>query len=79
MTTTFRPFGASLEATGLRIAVVVARFNHLICVRLLEGCADELARYGVAADDIHAWPTNCMAARSIAKRAKSPDCTRSSS
>ncbi len=29
---------SDLEASGLRFAVVVARFNHLASVRLLEGC-----------------------------------------
>ncbi len=40
------------DATGLRFAVVVARFNHLVSVRLLEGCTDELLRRGAAAADI---------------------------
>jgi len=35
---------------------VVARFNHLVTVRLLEGCVAELERHGVASDDVHvAW------------------------
>jgi 6,7-dimethyl-8-ribityllumazine synthase len=46
----------SVDAAGLRFAVVVARFNHLISVRLLEGCAEELERRGAAAGDVHvAW------------------------
>ena len=40
----------NLEATGLRFAVVVARFNHLVGVRLLEACTDELSRRG--SDDV---------------------------
>ncbi len=44
------------DATGLRFAVVVARFNHLICVRLLDGCVKELEERGAASDDIDvAW------------------------
>ena len=47
---------SSVDAAGLRFAVVVARFNHLISVRLLEGCAEELDRRGAKADDVHvAW------------------------
>jgi 6,7-dimethyl-8-ribityllumazine synthase len=47
---------ASRADTALRFAVVVSRFNHLVSVRLLEGCTAELARRGVAADDVHvAW------------------------
>ena len=43
---------SNLEATGLRFAVVVARFNHLVSVRLLEGCTDELLSRGAADDDV---------------------------
>jgi len=44
------------DATGLRFAVVVARFNHLISVRLLDGCVKELEERGAASDDIDvAW------------------------
>lgn len=51
-----RPYGASADAERLRFAVVVSRFNHLISVRLLEGCTGELSRRGVADDDVHvAW------------------------
>jgi 6,7-dimethyl-8-ribityllumazine synthase len=42
----------NLDARGLRFAVVVARFNHLVSVRLLEGCARELARRGAAREDV---------------------------
>lgn len=41
---------SNLEATGLHFAVVVARFNHLVGVRLLEACTDELRRRG--SDDV---------------------------
>ena len=43
------------DATGLRFAVVTARFNHLVCVRLLEGCVSELEARGAAAEDIDAF------------------------
>ena len=46
----------SLDATGLNLAVVVARFNHLICAKLLEGTLEELGRRGADPDAIHvAW------------------------
>ena len=32
--------------------MVVARFNHLVSVRLLEGCAGELTRRGAAPEDV---------------------------
>jgi 6,7-dimethyl-8-ribityllumazine synthase len=51
-----RTYPALCDAAGRRFAIVVSRFNHLISVRLLEACADELARRGAAAGDVHvAW------------------------
>ena len=44
------------DALGLRVAIVVSRFNHLITVRLLDGCVAELVARGAATDDLHvAW------------------------
>jgi 6,7-dimethyl-8-ribityllumazine synthase len=62
---------SSVDAAGLRFGVVVARFNHLISVRLLEGCAEELERRGAAAGDVHvAWVPGAfeipLAARALA-------------
>ena len=49
-------YESQLDARGLRVAVVVARFNHLLCARLLEGCIAELERRGARRDDIDvAW------------------------
>lgn len=64
-------YAASTDATQLRFAVVVARFNHLLCVRLLEGATCELVRRGVAPDAIDvAWVPGAfelpLAARSLA-------------
>lgn len=42
----------AFDGTGLRVAVVSARFNDLITHRLVEGCRDALARHGVRADDV---------------------------
>lgn len=45
-----------LDVERLRFGVVVSRFNHLISVRLLEGCTAELSRRGVAEHAVHvAW------------------------
>ncbi len=41
------------NAAQLRFGVVVSRFNHLINVRLLEGCTAELSRRGAAEGDVH--------------------------
>ena len=51
-----RSYPARLDAEGLRFAIVVSRFNHLISARLLAGTAQELAERGCGADDVHvAW------------------------
>jgi 6,7-dimethyl-8-ribityllumazine synthase len=39
--------GRFTEAGGLRLAVVVARFNDLITGKLLNGCLDCLSRHGI--------------------------------
>ena len=67
-----RSYPAALDATGLRLAVVVARFNHLITARLLEGSVRELAARGCAPDDVHvAWVPGAfeipLAARALAR------------
>jgi 6,7-dimethyl-8-ribityllumazine synthase len=41
-----------LDATGMRFAVVVGRFNDFVAQRLLEGSVDALVRHGAAADDL---------------------------
>lgn len=67
-----RYYEASGDARGLRFAVVVARFNHLVCVRLLEGCTGELSRRGAEPDAVDvAWVPGAYeiphAARSLAQ------------
>jgi 6,7-dimethyl-8-ribityllumazine synthase len=64
-------YETSTSADRLRFAVVVSRFNHLLCVRLLEGCHAELCRRGADPDDVHvAWVPGAfelpLAARSLA-------------
>jgi 6,7-dimethyl-8-ribityllumazine synthase len=49
-------YPSDLDASGLRFAVVVARFNHPISAALLEGCSAALVDRGAALSDIHvAW------------------------
>ena len=45
-------YPSSEDASGLRFAVVVARFNQMISARLLDGCTETLAAQGAAPDDI---------------------------
>ena len=45
-----------LQAKGLKFAIVVSRFNELICRKLLEGALDCIARHGGNLDDVDvAW------------------------
>jgi len=49
-------FEGTLIGTGLRVGIVIARFNDLITRSLLEGARDGLRRHGVADDDVDvAW------------------------
>jgi len=49
-------FEGNLIGTGLKIGIVVARFNELLGSRLLSGANDALIRHGVAENDIDvAW------------------------
>jgi 6,7-dimethyl-8-ribityllumazine synthase len=41
-----------VDATGLRIAIVVARFNEVVSQRLLSGAVDALIRHGAVENDI---------------------------
>jgi 6,7-dimethyl-8-ribityllumazine synthase len=49
-------YPSSLDATGLRFAVVVSRFNHLISTALLDGCRETLLERGALSQDVDvAW------------------------
>ena len=51
-----KTFETSTDASGLRVAVVVGRFNQLVSAKLLEGATEELASRGAALEDVHvAW------------------------
>lgn len=45
-------YEGSLVATGLKVGIVVARFNSLVTEQLLLGAADALRRHGVKDGDI---------------------------
>jgi 6,7-dimethyl-8-ribityllumazine synthase len=46
----------SVDGSGVRVAVICARFNDLITLRLLDGALDSLGRHGVAEQDVTvAW------------------------
>jgi len=45
-------FEGGLDASGLRLAVVVARFNAHVTSKLYDGCRDELAERGLELDTL---------------------------
>src|SRR5512143_3626037 len=45
-------FEGGIDASGLRVAVVVARFNAHVTGPLYDGCRDDLAAHGLAADAV---------------------------
>ncbi|WP_077618660.1 6,7-dimethyl-8-ribityllumazine synthase [Bacillus sinesaloumensis] len=58
-----------LVGTGLRIGVVVARFNEFITAKLLSGALDGLKRHGVADEDVEiAWVPGAFEIPLIAKK-----------
>ncbi len=51
-----RTYSVDCDASELRFGIVVSRFNHIVSLRLLEGCTAELDRRGCSESDIHvAW------------------------
>jgi 6,7-dimethyl-8-ribityllumazine synthase len=49
-------YEGDLIGSGLKIGIVVSRFNELLSSRLLGGALDALGRHGVAEDDVDvAW------------------------
>ena len=60
-------------ASGLRVAVVVARFNDLVTAKLLSGCLDCLSRHGIDTSDSSAqldvaWVPGSFEISLVAKR-----------
>ncbi|KAB2864762.1 MAG: 6,7-dimethyl-8-ribityllumazine synthase [Exiguobacterium chiriqhucha] len=45
-------FEGNLVGKGLKVGIVVGRFNDLITMRLLDGAKDALKRHGVEQDDV---------------------------
>lgn len=68
-------YEGKLTAQGLRVAIVVARFNEFITGKLLGGAVDALERHGANSDDIEvAWVPGAfeipMLAQALAKSGK---------
>jgi 6,7-dimethyl-8-ribityllumazine synthase len=64
-----RTFEGTLGGSGLRIGIVVARFNDFISERLLNGALDTLRRHGVDDEAVDiAWVPGCFEIPLLAKR-----------
>ncbi|MGB9711595.1 MAG: 6,7-dimethyl-8-ribityllumazine synthase, partial [Dissulfurimicrobium hydrothermale] len=51
-----KTYEGHLDASGMHIGIVVARFNEFISSKLLSGAVDALVRHGAREDDIEiAW------------------------
>ena len=62
-------FEGMLQGKGLKIAVVISRFNEFITGKLLEGAQDALKRHGVADIDIDtAWAPGSFEIPLVAKK-----------
>jgi 6,7-dimethyl-8-ribityllumazine synthase len=51
----YAAFEGDLDAKGMRIAIVVARFNREITEQLLEGARGALREAGASDDDVSVW------------------------
>ncbi|MBN1073864.1 6,7-dimethyl-8-ribityllumazine synthase [Clostridium botulinum] len=67
-------FEGKLIAQGLKVGIIVGRFNEFIGSKLLDGALDGLKRHGVNVEDIDvAWVPGAFEMPLIAKKmAKSP-------
>jgi len=64
-----RTFSGRMNGTGLRVGIVVARFNEFVTRPLLDGALDTLRRHGVADGDIDvAWVPGSFEIPLVARR-----------
>ncbi|RIJ63146.1 MULTISPECIES: 6,7-dimethyl-8-ribityllumazine synthase [unclassified Rummeliibacillus] len=64
-----KTFEAQLIGTGLKIGIVVGRFNEFLTGKLLSGAMDGLKRHGVDEEDIDvAWVPGAFEVPFIAKK-----------
>jgi 6,7-dimethyl-8-ribityllumazine synthase len=62
-------FEAQLIGSGLKVGIVVGRFNEFITGKLLDGALDGLKRHGVSEDDVDvAWVPGAFEIPLIAKK-----------
>lgn len=64
-----KEYTAKLEASGLKFAIVISRFNEIISQKLLSGAQDCLSRQGVADNDISVfWVSGALEIAIVAKK-----------
>jgi len=64
-----KQYEGMLLGKGLKIGVIISRFNEVITTRLLDGAKDGLLRHGVAEQDIDvAWTPGAMEIPLVAKK-----------
>ncbi|KMY54332.1 6,7-dimethyl-8-ribityllumazine synthase [Bacillus sp. FJAT-27231] len=64
-----RTFEGNLIGTGLKVGIVVARFNEFITGKLLSGAEDALRRHGVEEENVDiAWVPGAFEIPLIAKK-----------
>ena len=62
-------FEGKLVAEGLKVGIIVGRFNEFVCGKLLDGALDGLKRHGVKDEDIDvAWVPGAFEIPLIAKK-----------
>jgi len=70
-----KTYSANLVASGLKVGIIVGRFNDFITSKLLDGAVDGLLRHGVLEEDVAtAWVPGAfeipLAASKMAKSGK---------
>ncbi|HCG99589.1 MAG TPA: 6,7-dimethyl-8-ribityllumazine synthase [Actinobacteria bacterium] len=62
-------YEGNLIGEGLKVAIVVGRFNDFIGSKLLDGALDALKRHGLDEDDVHvAWTPGAFEVPLVAKK-----------
>lgn len=62
-------FEGKLDATGLKFAIILSRFNEFITVKLLNGAIDCLKRHNASEEDIYvAWVPGSFEIPAVARK-----------
>ncbi len=70
-----KSYEGNLDGSGLKIALVISRFNEFITSKLLDGAVDALVRHNVSKEDIDiAWTPGALeiplAAQNLARKGR---------